>query len=81
MRMDMRKLVGRNIKRIRQKMGLTQEGYAELSGFSQQYISGLEQGRCNPTIVTVYELATALGVGPLELLRPMKTGGRQPPTS
>ena len=60
--MDMRKLVGRNVKRVRQARGLTQERLADLSGFSQQYISGLEQGRRNPTIVTIYELAGALGV-------------------
>ena len=41
--MDMRKLVGRNVKRLRQKKGLTQEQFAEVSGFSQQYISSLEQ--------------------------------------
>jgi transcriptional regulator with XRE-family HTH domain len=67
--MDMRKLVGRNVKRIRQEKGLTQEQLAELSGFSQQYIIGFEQGRRNPTIVSIYELATALGVGHMELVR------------
>ncbi len=65
----MRKLVGRNVKRVRQEKGLTQEQLAELSGFSQQYISGLEQGRRNPTIVSLYELATALGVSHMELVR------------
>jgi transcriptional regulator with XRE-family HTH domain len=68
--MDMRKLVGRNVKRIRQEKGLTQEQLAELSGFSQQYISGLEQGRRNPTVVSLYELAMALGVSYMELVRP-----------
>jgi len=68
--MDMRKLVGRNVKRIRQDRGLTQEELAERSGFSQQYISGLEQGRRNPTIVSIYELATALGVSHMELVSP-----------
>jgi transcriptional regulator with XRE-family HTH domain len=68
--MDMRKLVGRNVKRIRQEKGLTQEQLAERSGFSQQYISGLEQGQRNPTIVSLYELATALGVSHMELVRP-----------
>jgi transcriptional regulator with XRE-family HTH domain len=67
--MDMRKLVGRNVKRIRQEKGLTQEQLADLSGFSQQYISGLEQGRRNPTVVSLYELATALGVTHIELVR------------
>ena len=44
------------------RLVVTQEQLAEISGFSQQYISGLEQGRRNPTVVTLYELATALGV-------------------
>jgi transcriptional regulator with XRE-family HTH domain len=68
--MDMRKLVGRNAKHFRQKKGLTQEQFSEISGFTQQYISGLEQGKRNPTIVTVYELSQALGVSHLDLLRP-----------
>ena len=67
--MDMRRLVGRNFARIRREKGLTQEQMEELSGFSQQYISGLEQGRRNPTVVTLYELAEALGVTPLDLLQ------------
>ena len=68
--MDMRKLVGANTARIRKEKGLTQEALAENSGLSQQYISGLENGRRNPTIVTLYELATALGVSHLDLLAP-----------
>jgi transcriptional regulator with XRE-family HTH domain len=67
--MDMRRLVGRNFARIRREKGLTQEQVEELSGFSQQYISGLEQGRRNPTVVTLYELAEAVGATPLDLLR------------
>jgi transcriptional regulator with XRE-family HTH domain len=49
-----------------------QEQFAEVSGFSQQYISSLEKGRGNPTIVTLYELAVALGVSHVELVRPRK---------
>ncbi|MDX8501830.1 helix-turn-helix transcriptional regulator [Mesorhizobium sp. VK4C] len=70
--MDMRQLIGRNVIRIRLKKGLTQEQLAEVSGFSQQYISGLEKGRRNPTIVTIYELALALGVSHMDLVRPDK---------
>ncbi len=68
--MDMRKLVGRNAARIRKERGLTQEQLAERSGLSQQYLSGLERGQRNPTIVTLYEIAAALGVSHLELLQP-----------
>ena len=47
---------------------MTQEELAERSGFSQQYISGLERGKRNPTIVSIYELAQALGVSHEELV-------------
>ncbi len=67
--MDMRKLVGDNVRRVRTRKGLTQEQFSEKSGFSQQYISDLERGRRNPTVVTLFELAQALEVTPVELLR------------
>ncbi|MER9438916.1 helix-turn-helix transcriptional regulator [Mesorhizobium sp. M0618] len=70
--MDMRRLVGRNVQRIRLRKRLTQEQLAEISGFSQQYISGLEKGRRNPTIITIYELAMALDVSHTDLVRPDK---------
>jgi transcriptional regulator with XRE-family HTH domain len=67
--MDMRKLVGLNAARLRDAAGLTQEALAERAGMSQQYMSDLERGKLNRTIATLYELATALGVGPVELVR------------
>ncbi len=68
--MDMRLLVGRNVKRIRTARGLTQEELAERSGFSQQYLSDLERGRRNPTIVSLWELAQALAATPVDLITP-----------
>lgn len=67
--MDMRRLVGENVRRIRNARGISQEQLAERSGYSQQYISGLERGLQNPTVVTIYEIATALEVNPVDLLR------------
>ncbi len=67
--MDMRKLVGRNFARLRREKGLTQEEVALRSGFSQQYLSGLESGKRNPTIVTLYELAQVLHVSHMDLVR------------
>jgi transcriptional regulator with XRE-family HTH domain len=61
-RMDVRILIGRNFARIRHEKGLTQEEVANLSGFSQQYLSGLERGLRNPTVGTLSELAQSLGV-------------------
>lgn len=68
--MDMRKLVGRNFARLRREKGLTQEDVEARSGFSQQYLSGLERGKRNPSIVTLYEIAQALGVSHVELVKP-----------
>lgn len=68
--MDMRKLIGRNFARLRREKGLTQEEVEARSGFSQQYLSGLERGRRNPTVISIYELAQALGVDHVELVRP-----------
>ncbi|WEX91408.1 helix-turn-helix domain-containing protein (plasmid) [Sinorhizobium garamanticum] len=68
--MDMRKLVGSNFARLRREKGLTQEEVEALSGFSQQYLSSLERGRRNPTVITLYELAQALGVSHVELVTP-----------
>jgi len=68
--MDMRKLVGRNVRRVRTTKGLTQEQFADRSGFSQQYISDLERGLRNPTVVTLFELAQALETTPVQLLKP-----------
>lgn len=68
--MDMRKLVGSNLARIRKERGLTQEQLSELSGLSQQYLSDLERGKRNPTIVTIYELSLALRVSHVDLIAP-----------
>ena len=66
----MRKLVGQNFARLRREKGLTQEDIEMRSGFSQQYLSGLEQGRRNPTVITIYELAQALEVSHVQLVEP-----------
>nr|WP_254447249.1 helix-turn-helix transcriptional regulator [Ruegeria sp. HKCCA0235A] len=66
----MRKLVGQNFARLRREKGLTQEDIEARSGFSQQYLSGLERGRRNPTIITLYELSQALEVSHVELVEP-----------
>jgi transcriptional regulator with XRE-family HTH domain len=68
--MDMRRLVGRNFARLRKQKRFTQEKFAEVSGFTQQYVSDLERGRRNPTVVTIFELASTLGVSHVDLVLP-----------
>ena len=64
----MRSLVGENVRQLRISRGMTQERLAEVSGFSQQYISDLERGRRNPTVVSLFDLAQALKATPAELV-------------
>ena len=66
----MRKLVGDNCARLRAERGWTQEELAERSGLSQQYLSDLERGKRNPTIVPIYEIAVAFEVSHVELVIP-----------
>ncbi len=75
--MDMRRLLGRNAKRARIDAQLTQEQLSERSGFSQQYISDLERGLRNPTIVSLYELAQALHTTPVALITPDEEAAKE----
>jgi transcriptional regulator with XRE-family HTH domain len=70
-------LVGRNLARLRREKGFTQERFAEASGYTQQYVSDLERGLRNPTIVTLYHIATALGVSPVDLIAPDEEARRE----
>ena len=72
----MRRLVGENVRRIRLAIPLTQEQLAEKAGFSQQYISDLERGGRNPTVVTLFELAQALGSTPVDLISPANAASK-----
>lgn len=75
--MDMRRLLGRNARKARLAAQLTQEQLAERSGFAQQYISDLERGLRNPTIVSLYELALALNTTPVALITPDEEAARE----
>lgn len=69
--MDMRKTVGTNFMRLRKARDLTQEQVAETSGYGQNYISSLERGRRNPTVITLFLLAEAIGATPRDLVTPI----------
>ena len=65
--MDVRLQVGLNFRKMRKMRNLTQEQVAELTGMSQQYISDLERGQRNPTVLTLYELTSPLGGNPRDM--------------
>jgi transcriptional regulator with XRE-family HTH domain len=59
---DVRRMVGRNVQRLRIAAGLSQAALAERMGVDRAYVSGLELGQRNPTVVTLWHIAEALGV-------------------
>jgi transcriptional regulator with XRE-family HTH domain len=59
---DVRRLVGTNVKMLRLAAGISQAALAERMGVDRAYVSGLELGQRNPTIITLWHLAKALDV-------------------
>lgn len=66
--MDIRRQVGRNLKRIRKQKGWSQEQLAFESGLHRTYISGIERGARNPTVMILARIAETLGVEVAELV-------------
>ena len=60
--MDITTRLGKNIRRLRQENGWSQEDYADRAGIHRTYVSDIERGRRNPTITVVEKLARPFGV-------------------
>ncbi len=59
---------GRNVRRRREAVGLSQEALAEKADLDRTYVSGIERGVRNPTILSASRVAAALKVSLGELL-------------
>lgn len=70
--MDIRAAVGLNVLRIRRERNLSQEELSFRSGLTRAYLSGLEAGRRNPTIVSLSKLADALETDVESIVRSIK---------
>jgi len=61
-------LIGRRIKLLRDKKGLSQQGLADLCDFEKSNMCRIEGGKSNLTIKTLNIIAVALSVKISELL-------------
>lgn len=66
--MDVRDRLARNLKKLRQAKGWSQEDLADQAGLHRTYVSGIERIVRNPTILIVERLAKALKVSAGALL-------------
>ena len=66
---DESKKLGENLRKIRTKKDITQTGLAETLGVDKSFISNIENGKTNPTLSTITNLAQTLGVSTNELLK------------
>lgn len=66
--MDPRAAFGMTVRRLRQAKGLSQERLAEACGLDRTYVSGVERGTRNISLVNICRLAGALDCQPQELL-------------
>lgn len=60
-------IVGKNIQRIRESKGISQQELAAKCNFEKSNMSRLEAGRVNPTLSTLEKVAKALDVSLAEL--------------
>jgi transcriptional regulator with XRE-family HTH domain len=66
--MDIRRRVGANVRKLRKDRGISQEELAFDSGLHRTYISGVERGTRNPTVLVLQQIAQALKVPATKLL-------------
>jgi len=59
---DLQKRFGEALRAERLRAGLTQEQLGLEAGLQRKYISLLELGSSQPTLVSLFRLATALGI-------------------
>jgi transcriptional regulator with XRE-family HTH domain len=67
--MDVRVRVGLNVQRLRRNKELSQEELAARANVHQTYLSGVERGKRNASILVLERIAKALGADVEDLVK------------
>jgi transcriptional regulator with XRE-family HTH domain len=65
---ELQKIVGRNLRRYRESLGLSQEQFADKLGVHRTYMGGVERGERNLTLRSLERLANSIDLNPIDLL-------------
>lgn len=65
--MKLRRTVARNLRRLRQKHGLSQEELADRAGLNRNYVGMIEREENAPTVDALEQIAKALNINAVEL--------------
>jgi transcriptional regulator with XRE-family HTH domain len=71
--MKLRRVVARNLRRIRQKTGLSQEELADRAGLNRNYVGMIEREENAPTVDALEQISDALNIDRCSF--PRKLGG------
>lgn len=66
---------GERVRKARQALGISQEKFSFDCGLDRTYISSVERGKRNVSLINIHKIAGALGLAPAELF-PKKGGSR-----
>lgn len=67
--LELKRIFGRSLRKLRTKKDKTQSQLAEETGISEEYLSKIERGLASPSFMVISKLTDALGVRPSELFR------------
>ncbi|WP_336979119.1 helix-turn-helix transcriptional regulator [Brevundimonas nasdae] len=65
--MDWAAVVGQNVRKRRQVLGLSQEQLAHDADVTMRYLGAIERGQQNPSLALLVRIATALQCSPVDL--------------
>ena len=66
---ELQKTLGRNLRRLRESEGMSQEDFADKLGYHRTYLGGVERGERNLTLRSVERIAILISTDPLYLLK------------
>jgi transcriptional regulator with XRE-family HTH domain len=73
---NIEKIFGEELQKIRKEKGLSQEQLGFESGYHRTYISQLERGIKSPSLKTIFRISEALKIQPSKFIQRIETNAQ-----